>query len=468
MKHRAPKLNVPIDDPFQNDELGRENIAETLTQFLKATEEPLVLSIDAEWGQGKTTFIRMWRQMLSNEDFPTLYYSAWENDYNNDALVTIIGELEEEIDRLIDTDGTLEDKVNARVEEAKQLGSKILANSLPFILKFVTSGLVDLEKLEGEEFGDMVKSLAEKQINKYQESKKEVEDFKDNLRNLAKDLGPEGEYRPMVIFIDELDRCKPTFAIEVLERIKHLFYTPYVVFVLAIDKRQLIESIKTVYGANLNSSGYLKRFIDIEYSLPKPDVKAYSKALYKKFELDAYISNADNNVNREDAYYVLENIKQMVTSFGCTLRELEKCYSKIAYTFKITKRQDKLYPLQLSFLILLKIKEYALFKRFKDGKITVDKLFSSLADKSESLNQFVNSGNGIRVWALLCIAKNDGVKVNEKLDSLRKLANEGERENKELIERRIDELENDRNIMMGYNILDRIMEKIEMVDNFRR
>ena len=143
MKHRSQEIEIPIEKPFENDELGREFTAQKLTTFLKNTDEPIVLSINAEWGQGKTTFIRMWRQMLKNEGFSTLYYSAWENDFNNDALVTIIGEIENELNEILKDNGYKSKKIKQHLTKAKNIGGDLLSNSLPFLIKILTSGLID-------------------------------------------------------------------------------------------------------------------------------------------------------------------------------------------------------------------------------------------------------------------------------------------------------------------------------------
>lgn len=81
----------------------------------------------------------------------------------------------------------------------------------------------------------------------------------------------------MIFIIDELDRCNPYYAVKVLERIKHLFNIPNIVFVLSIDKEQLSNSIRGYYGSDLiKADEYLKRFIDIEYTLPDPDVDVFA------------------------------------------------------------------------------------------------------------------------------------------------------------------------------------------------
>ena len=91
----------------------------------------------------------------------------------------------------------------------------------------------------------------------------------------------------MIFFIDELDRCRPNFAIELLEVIKHLFYIDNFIFIISIDKDQLSYSIANIYGHNMDTEGYLRRFFDLDYTLPRISSKEYidliSDDIFKDF-----------------------------------------------------------------------------------------------------------------------------------------------------------------------------------------
>jgi hypothetical protein len=94
--------------------------------------------------------------------------------------------------------------------------------------------------------------VAEERIKKYQEEKGTIAAFKAELAAFVKERTPK---KPMLFFIDELDRCRPLFAIEVLEHVKHLFNVSGVVFVLSVDKSQLGHSLCAVYGDGLDVDG---------------------------------------------------------------------------------------------------------------------------------------------------------------------------------------------------------------------
>ena len=90
--------------------------------------------------------------------------------------------------------------------------------------------------------------------------------------------------QPLVFIIDELDRCRPTFAIELLERVKHIFDVPNIVFVFGINRDELVKSLESVYG-DIDAGTYLRRFFDMEFVLPAPDAAQFSRYLLKRYGL---------------------------------------------------------------------------------------------------------------------------------------------------------------------------------------
>ena len=117
-----------------------------------------------------------------------------------------------------------------------------------------------------------------KEIEAYEEQSTSIINFR---RTLTDFVTERINTKPLVFFVDELDRCNPHYAVKVLERIKHLFCISNVVFVLSIDKEQLENSIRGYYGSDRIDAGeYLRRFVDVEYILPEPDVKSFINYLF--------------------------------------------------------------------------------------------------------------------------------------------------------------------------------------------
>ena len=83
------EIDVPESDPFENDLLGRKEPVEILTQLIGSLEGPVVLSVDAAWGNGKTTFLKMWAQHLRSQEFPIVEFNAWETDFSGDPFLAL-------------------------------------------------------------------------------------------------------------------------------------------------------------------------------------------------------------------------------------------------------------------------------------------------------------------------------------------------------------------------------------------
>ncbi|MFX2103355.1 P-loop NTPase fold protein, partial [Acinetobacter baumannii] len=134
------------------------------------------------------------------------------------------------------------------------------------------------------------------QVDNYENEKKSLEYFKSQLAEITKDLE-----KPLVFIVDELDRCKPEFAIRLIERIKHFFDIPKVVFILAVNKKQLEESINSFYGFT-SSSKYLEKFIDITVLLKNSNNKELNyeniiKTYIDKLGINPKINDVINQLN---------------------------------------------------------------------------------------------------------------------------------------------------------------------------
>ena len=209
---------------------------------------------------GKTTFIKMWTKQLSKQSFPVVEFNAWKNDYSDNAMVALSVELTKELQNC----GFQSDIV----EELKKGAVEIFEKSIVTGVKLATSGILDITPLLN---GNHKSS---KELQNYIASCELLENFIKNLKIYADDLKKEKE-RPLIVVIDELDRCRPLYAIELLEAAKHLFSVDNVIFVLAANRRELGHSIKAIYGNEFNSQEYLRRFIDVTMPLPAVDRKNY-------------------------------------------------------------------------------------------------------------------------------------------------------------------------------------------------
>ena len=174
MKHKH--IDIPAENPFKNCKLDRAKYANILTSLIKTADEGFVLSVNNEWGTGKTTFIKMWQAKLeNNEGYKTLYFNAWENDYEKDAMVAIMAELH----KLKGTDAAIESVFKSVMEK----GAVLARSALPLLLKGI------IEKHVGKDsFKELLGALAEGtselfsgQIEEYSKKTENLKEFKESI-----------------------------------------------------------------------------------------------------------------------------------------------------------------------------------------------------------------------------------------------------------------------------------------------
>ena len=263
-------IEVPDDDPFKHDLLGRRAFAETLAATLGAIDGPGVFAIDGGWGTGKTTFVAMFSQHLRNDHFRVVNINAWETDYGDDPLSALVSSLAD-----AEEDAT-------RKDSFKRTALGLLKVVAPPAIRIATSGLLNLDAAFEKGAGDVLAKFAENGLARFEEHAKSMAAFKERLAELADDDG----HKPLVVIVDELDRCRPTYAVEMLETIKHAFDVDKLIFVLAVNRQQLDQSAAVLYGTSSDPESYFRRFFDVESRLPDADRAAVVRTLLRGLEAD--------------------------------------------------------------------------------------------------------------------------------------------------------------------------------------
>lgn len=348
-------VQIDAEDPFKSDLLGRKEEIINLSLLARNVASPAVIAIDSRWGTGKTTFIKLWEQHLKSENKPSLYFNAWETDFSEDPLVSFLGEMSEGLQGLIG----VSKKTNDAWEKAKAAGKQIAKRGIPALIRIGTAGVIDADKMVEDEMVKAAGSLAGDALDNYLQQKAAIAEFHNTLTAFI-EKSANGEQ--LIIFVDELDRCRPSYAIELLERIKHLFNIKGLVFVLALDKEQLGHSISAVYGNGIDSNGYLRRFIDFEYQLKKPEVKRYIETLFSALSLGEFFSSRKKYPALEYDEEHLKNVfVTLATGLRLSLREVEQFLASVNISIRTAKENEYLFPALLVFLVIskhFKPKEY--------------------------------------------------------------------------------------------------------------
>lgn len=313
MNCKELEIEVQPQKPFEYDLFGLHSFGEMLTGIIDSyADTGAVITINGEWGIGKTTFLRMWNQYLIDSHYRTLFFNAWQCDYYDDPMLALIGELSEEFGQK----SGFQDFVKKGGRLAFRFGGELLKGIIKNRLG------ADLDAVVDE-----VTDIGIESVKDYRESKNLLEDFKKQLTEIVAD--PENE-KPVVFIIDELDRCNPKFAVKLLERLKHLFEVPNIIFVLGLNIEQLQYAVQGFYGsAYINGNEYLKRFFDVELSLPSPKLDVYCKSLFASQGIDEYFKK------HEDAGWMSERDREATRFSECACDLIIANNTNLRKTYRI-------------------------------------------------------------------------------------------------------------------------------------
>lgn len=391
---RPPKISISDTSPFGADKLGRSESGDRLTHLLERVKPPFVLAIDAKYGNGKTTFIQMWMAHLKTKGFRSLYFNAWESDFAADPLIAFIGEMDAQINCLLIGSESVS-KLRASWDKVKKVGSYLAKRAVPVGLKIATADLLDLDKFTEQSIANLAADIAREQIEKYEGTKNRIKEFRTLLGEFIRSLATHEQRAtlPLVFFVDELDRCRPPYAVELLERIKHFFGIEEIVFVLAIDKTQLFSSIRSVYGGDIDVDGYLRRFIDLEYRFPPPKADGYHKYLAVQFGLTDLLARMGDRNPSPTIDISVRTFTGLADSFGLTLRIQEQCFATLSVILLTGNLRSTQLPLLIA-LLALQSAAPDLYTAFLSGAKGVKDVVSFILDTQKG-QAFMEDFEGI-------------------------------------------------------------------------
>lgn len=298
-----------IIETLYNDSINRNQDIVYFYNILQAQELASAIAIDGRWGSGKTFFVRQTKMVINalnpsstideetkakatvrlpfpkndeeNENYSiAVYYDAWENDNDTEPVLSLIYEI------------------------TKQLSVDFSLSDISIVK---TAGAI-IEAISGHNINGIKDALtSEDPFKKFKKEKDAEQKIKDFFSCLLAERG-----NRLVIFIDELDRCKPTFAVHLLEQIKHYIYDDRITFVFSVNLEQLQHTIKNYYGVDFDSCRYLDRFFDLRISMPPANMeKFYSE------------------IGLESRYCVDIVTKRIIKMYNFELREITRFYSQV-------------------------------------------------------------------------------------------------------------------------------------------
>lgn len=358
------EVEIPEQDPFKNDLLGRQEPAEVLTQMLRSIEGPCVLAVDAPWGAGKTTFLNMLARHLRNQEFPVVQFNAWETDFTSDPFLALSEELTNGVREY--TVGPLSDEI----EKVKSAAKDVVRLAVPSVIRLATAGLLDINPLIEKETGQVLASFTKKRLSEYLDARTSLRTFRASLGEFATRLAESKHSLPLIVVIDELDRCRPSYAVELLETAKHLFTVDRVVFVLAVNRSELVHSIRAVYGDEFDALGYLRRFIDIDFRLPEVERKPFIEATLRAAGIQDYFSARPAEQLQGDDYGAVEAwLLAFFVASDLSLRRIAQSIFRLGLVFASLRKDRRSLARAATVALVMRTLDPELYWGFAQGKI---------------------------------------------------------------------------------------------------
>ena len=366
-KHASDFSAENLRKSYINNILNRNTHIHNFISMLLNIEKGGVIAIDGEWGSGKTYFVHQvkWLFDSANENidsdietvlnstspkldniighkYKVFYYDAWKHDKSNNPFFTLLR-------TMILAFGGI-DYFNQ-----KKGFIESLLKSASHIVKGITS--IDVESIFNgiKEFSGINDTTPLSELEFIEQMDSQVNSFLDYIC--------EGQYDKLVVFIDELDRCRPSFAVELLEIIKHYFNNDKVIFVLSTNLSEFQYCIKQYYGDGFNGWKYLDRFIDLRLTVPTISTEDYYRYLWRKTGTDRI-----DDISIACAKY-----------FGFNLRDIQRYNQQVNIAFHsyintiyqnndFSEELDSLYAVFTPILLALKLYSVEEFKDFISGR----------------------------------------------------------------------------------------------------
>jgi hypothetical protein len=382
MHFRLPPIEVSNANPFEHDALERQKIVDFVGTVIASTgDHPLVLAIDSPYGTGKSTFVEMLGKVLTGDKFQTVYFNAWKADHVSDPLIAMVAALDEAIPEL-DTEN---DALATGIKRVKKAAGILLKRGAAVGVKIATAGVVDLSDDIEEVLADAAGDATSDIIEAFEKETEAAKCFKDELQKAVAALPKMGKKPTLVFFIDELDRCRPDFAMSLLERVKHMFDVPNIAFILSVDKHQLEAVTAAVYGDRINAEEYLRKFIDVEFGLPNPSKEKFISRAITRAGLDTQLTQ-----NSNDRTQIVRFLALFAHVYDLSLRAIERCVVRIKVVLMSAPGSRISNGLHIALLVVLRSADKPMFDKLTSGNIKPDEAMAYFRNKPRGAELLVD------------------------------------------------------------------------------
>lgn len=361
----------------QNNILGNEK--EIMEELENNPDFIQRIFIDAPWGMGKSYFGKSLEELIEDKNsslsnkkkIKPIKINAWEVDYYLDPMKSLMAEILEVVS------DEEKEKIQEYFESLVKIGAKKILKTIAKTLMSLVIGKNNCKNIL-----DVCNSIVS-ELPENEDFFKDYKEYRETLLKFKETLSKSEEYK--IIIIDELDRCRPTYAIELLETVKHIFGVKNIIFIFLVNKSQLKSTVSTMYLQEDECGEYFEKFFDIQFRLPDIDYKDFIKIEYNKY-------------SKTESYYIENNLSKKIDIFLESLfidifeanylnygeapstRKFIKSFKKYKLLlFSLSKEEKSCYLLMILLIIYFLEKEF-LWKK-EDRKLVYLKTFFALRNK---------------------------------------------------------------------------------------
>ncbi|NVO56467.1 hypothetical protein HW561_11785 [Rhodobacteraceae bacterium B1Z28] len=392
-----PKIELYKDGFAEHDKLSRKPTSDKLSELVERFDDPLVIALDGAWGSGKSFFLKCWvGEHLKREgnSTQTVYFDAFKHDYLDDPLIALTGAISERFEEADDK------KSQEAWKKAKQVAPALGRALLRTGVSVATAGLVtkadDLaDAAINTVSGELDEAVAE--FWKRENGKRAAMDgFRQALIDLTEPERSGLPPRKLVIVVDELDRCRPDYALSLLEIVKHFFTVNCVHFVLGVNLTELQNSVRARYGTGIDAAKYLQKFISASVSVTGTRFRNVNSASYIKHFANISVATGFSNSWKYD--WLVNYLKLIDHHVGFSLRDAERLITlaQLSPDPRSTDQGD--FQLYIG-LLVLKVIAPDKFQKARFGNLTFEDMNSIFRIKDRPSAQD-DSYDAHVAWAL--------------------------------------------------------------------
>ena len=376
------------------DKLNLKPFAESLFRIMEkgiassvGEQGAYTISLNAEFGNGKTTFLNLFVEdfirVEKREDYNVLFINAWESDFYGEPIIVILSELANYIKK---NNGEENKNINQDTRDKilkviGSIGNQVIQNKTGFNLKQTFNNDLKKNAVVGEEI-----------LKDFTQRKRAIKEIKEIVSEYV------AKEKRLLIVVDELDRTRPDYAVRLLEDMKHFFDLEGVVFLVAVNRKQMEATVQCLYGQKLNFNGYYRKFFKQEIDLPNPykAARKFVSSLMQKTKIQYKQETSERSV------YVLCKL------FEFTLREIESFMRVLEGVLDSNNRNrdngDKQFYIDcISFFVCLYFKEKVLFKKTLSGDFKINDLFNFLRNRNIDISTGGKQNENIKLIILFVV-----------------------------------------------------------------